>query len=108
MIGSGAQVLGAIEVGDGARIGANSVVTKNVPAGVTVMGIPARVICPSDGKFSPYGLPDQEKDPLADVINGLLKDVEALKEKAGIADVAPVQNQTAGMDYASRWKGSGI
>jgi serine O-acetyltransferase len=43
-IGAGARVLGGIRVGDGARIGANAVVIEDVPAGVTVVGIPARVI----------------------------------------------------------------
>lgn len=43
-IGTGARVLGDIEIGDGARIGANAVVVRDVPAGATVVGIPARVI----------------------------------------------------------------
>ncbi|MEX2160066.1 MAG: hypothetical protein WEB04_11755 [Dehalococcoidia bacterium] len=42
-IGTGAKVLGPITVGDGARIGANSVVIEDVPAGATVVGAPARV-----------------------------------------------------------------
>ena len=44
VIGAGAKVLGAIDVGDGARIGANSVVTREVPAGRTAIGIPARLV----------------------------------------------------------------
>ncbi|MCS6888869.1 MAG: serine acetyltransferase [Chloroflexus sp.] len=43
-IGAGARVLGGITVGDRARIGANAVVTRDVPAGATVVGIPARVV----------------------------------------------------------------
>ena len=43
-IGSGAKVLGPITIGDGARIGANSVVIDDVPAGATVVGAPARVV----------------------------------------------------------------
>ena len=42
IIGSGAQILGAIKVGDNARIGANSVVSRDVPPNVTVAGVPAR------------------------------------------------------------------
>lgn len=42
-IGAGAKVLGAITVGDGARIGANAVVVCDVPAGATAVGIPARI-----------------------------------------------------------------
>ncbi len=44
MVGAGAKVLGAITVGKNAKIGANSVVTKNVPAGVAVAGVPAKEI----------------------------------------------------------------
>ena len=43
-IGTGAKVLGAITVGDDARIGANAVVIEDVPAGATVVGAPARVV----------------------------------------------------------------
>lgn len=43
-IGPGAKVLGPVNIGDGARIGANSVVLADVPAGTTAMGVPARVL----------------------------------------------------------------
>ncbi len=43
-IGAGARVLGPIRIGKGARIGANAVVLKDVPAGATVVGIPAKVV----------------------------------------------------------------
>jgi serine O-acetyltransferase len=43
-IGAGAKVIGAVEVGDGARIGANAVVVDDVPAHSTVVGIPAKVV----------------------------------------------------------------
>ena len=43
-IGAGAKIIGKLAVGDGARIGANAVVTKDVPPGCTAIGIPARVI----------------------------------------------------------------
>ena len=50
IIGSGAQILGAIKVGDNARIGANSVVSKNIPPNVTVAGVPAREFLRSNKK----------------------------------------------------------
>lgn len=43
-LGSGAKVLGAVRIGAGARVGANAVVLKDVPAGATVVGIPARIV----------------------------------------------------------------
>jgi serine O-acetyltransferase len=58
MVGSGAQVLGPIKLGHGSSVGANSVVTKDVPEGVTVVGIPAKPITAEDPRFYYYGLPD--------------------------------------------------
>lgn len=43
-VGAGARVLGNLSVGDGAKIGANSVVLKDVPAGATAVGVPARIL----------------------------------------------------------------
>ena len=69
VIGSGAQVLGPVEVGEGAKIGANSVVTKDVAPSSTVVGIPARPV-PVDTVhyspgFIPYGTPCAEDvDPI--------------------------------------------
>lgn len=62
IIGSGAQVLGPITVGRGARVGANAVVTKDVAEGAVVVGIPARPTVVTGGKaaeasFMPYGTP---------------------------------------------------
>ncbi|KOF56917.1 serine acetyltransferase [Clostridium sp. DMHC 10] len=50
MIGSGAKVLGPINVGDGSKIGANAVVLKDVPANVTAVGVPAKVVVPKSKK----------------------------------------------------------
>jgi serine O-acetyltransferase len=70
VIGSGAQVLGPIEVGAGARVGANSVVTKDVLPSTTVVGIPARPVPVDVIHYSPgfiaYGTPcGENSDPAA-------------------------------------------
>ena len=63
VVGSGAQVLGPVTVGKNAKIGANAVVTKNVPENAVMIGIPAKNINTSseqDPSFKPYGI-DKEK-----------------------------------------------
>ena len=88
MIGAGAHVLGNITLGKGARVGANSVVVQDVPAGKTVIGIPARVIGSDKGEACAYGIPnDGDVDPLAGVINNLIRDVEQLKMSQKVGDV---------------------
>lgn len=52
-IAAGSKILGAITIGENAKIGANSVVLKNVPANATVVGIPARVVRVNGSKFEP-------------------------------------------------------
>jgi len=84
IIGSGAQVLGPITVGEGARVGANAVVVADVPAGVTVVGIPAKVIVPRDQQrsFLAYGTPTGEiPDPVSRALEGLLDQVSTLKAR---------------------------
>lgn len=49
-IGAGAKVLGPINLGDGCKIGANAVVLKDVPANSTAVGIPAKIVIPSNKK----------------------------------------------------------
>ena len=63
VVGSGAQVLGPVIVGENAKIGANAVVTKNVPENAIMVGIPAKNIgtVSTDKKFRPYGIaPDDD------------------------------------------------
>ena len=61
VIGSGAQVLGPITVGRCAKIGANAVVTKNVPEKAVMVGIPAKNVGLADSEFKPYGItPDSD------------------------------------------------
>ncbi len=81
IIGSGAQILGAIEVGDFSRVGANSVVTKSVAKNVTVAGIPAREFAQSNKKkFEPYGYSNDGTDPREKKIVALLKKIEKLEK----------------------------
>jgi len=83
-VGSGAAILGAIYVGDGARIGANSVVVKDVPAGATVVGIPGRVVL-QDGKpvsAAPDPRPRVDMpDPNAAIIAQLSERIAALEAR---------------------------
>jgi len=61
VIGSGAQVLGPITVGRCAKIGANAVVTKDVPEKAVMVGIPAKNVGLADSEFKPYGItPDSD------------------------------------------------
>ena len=63
VIGSGAQIIGPVNVGDGARIAANAVVVKDVPENATMVGIPAKAVkLENKGNFRPYGVDDKVKD----------------------------------------------
>jgi len=56
VIGSGAQVLGPVRVGRCAKIGANAVITKDVPEKAVMVGIPAKNVGLADSEFKPYGI----------------------------------------------------
>ena len=62
VIGSGAQVLGPITVGKNAKIGANAVVTKDVPENGVMVGIPAKNVGTTSEEFKPYGISYEEKN----------------------------------------------
>jgi len=82
VIGAGAKVLGPITLGDGAKVGSNAVVVRDVPAGATAVGIPAHLIEPGQERaraekaeamgFSAYAVTRSEDDPVAMAIHGLL------------------------------------
>ncbi len=91
IIGSGAQVLGPINVGPRARIGANAVVTKDVPEGATMTGIPARpTLVEAEHyarEFVPYGTPCSELyDPSTQKIELLQCEIERLRKR--VAELA--------------------
>ena len=78
VVGAGAKILGPFVVGDGAKVGSNSVVVKPVPAGATVVGIPARTVEPGHAggdaarmAFDAYAVSADLDDPLAKVLLAL-------------------------------------
>jgi serine O-acetyltransferase len=100
IVGSGAQVLGPIVIGKNARIGANAVVIRDVPPGVTMVGIPARQVQPrartGDAAFRAYGTPDGDaSDPTAKAIEGVLGELEKMRlrlealESGGVEEDVP-------------------
>ena len=73
VVGAGAKILGPFTVGDGAKIGSNSVVVKAVPEGATVVGIPARIVEHEKGEaarmaFDAYAVSADLDDPLNKVL----------------------------------------
>ncbi len=112
VVGAGAKVLGPITIGDGARIGSNSVVVKDVPPGATVVGIPGHVVVKRDDKaksraalaekigFAAYGQQAQMPDPVAQAIDCVLDHLQVVDRrmehlceelrKAGVA-VSPLE-----------------
>jgi serine O-acetyltransferase len=86
IIGSGAQVLGPLNVGSGARIGANAVVLQDVPQGATMVGIPAKIVMGRDktleNEFCAYGTPiDGLPDPIARSFESLRHQLNILGER---------------------------
>jgi serine O-acetyltransferase len=87
IVGAGAKILGAILIGDGARVGANAVVVQPVAAGVTVVGIPARPVERDPMRkpmpaptFVAYGTPCEETlDPLVRNLESLRAELLALE-----------------------------
>jgi len=92
MVAAGAKVLGGFTVGAGARIGSNAVVVKEVPPGVTVVGIPGRIVEAPDAaqaaRFAAYAVVEEQDDPYAKAIQSLVahskeleRSLKALNEK---------------------------
>lgn len=101
VVGAGAKVLGPINVGDGARVGSNAVVVKDVPPGATVVGIPGHVVAGETMDkdrnredmarkmgFDPYGLTQGVPDPVTRAINRMLDHIHAMDEKLVLLDQA--------------------
>ncbi|MEW6688876.1 MAG: serine O-acetyltransferase [Pseudomonadota bacterium] len=85
VVGAGAKILGGFTVGDGARIGSNAVVVKEVPAGATVVGIPGRILEPDatereKAQFAAYGVVQNQDDPYAKTLQALVDHTQDLEQ----------------------------
>jgi len=91
VIGAGAKVLGPLLVGDGAKIGSNAVVVRDVPAEATAVGIPARLVTADDQDrreaqaakigFSQYAIVADMNDPVVQAIHRLLDHAASTEER---------------------------
>ncbi|MBT2970837.1 MAG: serine O-acetyltransferase [gamma proteobacterium symbiont of Ctena orbiculata] len=94
VVGAGAKVLGPIVIGEGVRIGSNSVVVKDVPAGSTVVGVPGKLITakrPEQAEhrekiakkigFDAYGATKDAADPVAHAINCMLDHIHVMDKR---------------------------
>jgi serine O-acetyltransferase len=118
IVGAGAQILGPITVQRCARVGGNSVVTKDVPEGATVVGVPARQMTKSTvpntstANFSPYAVPDdRETDPRERTIAALVDELQSqrarltsLEEQLVSADVSPAATKSTAKTTPRRGK----
>jgi serine O-acetyltransferase len=80
VVGNTSSVLGDIVVGDNSRVGAGSVVLRDVPPNSTVVGVPAHIVY-RDGKRVLITDPRDIKDPLSDALIALAKDVSDLRSR---------------------------
>jgi serine O-acetyltransferase len=111
IVGAGAKVLGGFTVGDGARIGSNAVVVKEVPAGATAVGNPARILhrelearreqTANQMGFSAYGISQDGDDPLSKALHGLI-DHAAAQQREIDRLVAALERHGIALDEAKR------
>lgn len=107
IVGSGAQILGPIKIGDGARIGSNAVVVKEVAPQTSVVGVPARPArskgarpIDKDEKFEAYGTDKEVEDTRQLAIERLMEEVAHLKRR-----VKDIEKDTADIEEtAERWE----
>ena len=124
VVGAGAKILGPFTVGDGARVGSNAVVLEGVPAGATVVGVPAHIVRCRDADqkclelvrdararaesreraravrarpaFDAYGVPEAEtEDPMVEEMDVLRREVRALREELDALRGAPAPDARA-------------
>ena len=84
VVGAGAKILGPIMIGDGAKIGSNAVVVKDVPEGATVVGVPGRIVEEAQvqqaARFAAYAVVQNQDDPYAKAIHTLVEHSHELEE----------------------------
>jgi serine O-acetyltransferase len=85
VVSAGAKVLGGFTVGDDAKIGSNSVVLKEVPAGATVVGVPGRLVDQSSrdaksSQFAAYGVVPGQEDPYLKTLQSLVEHAQELEQ----------------------------
>ena len=84
VVGAGAKILGPILVGEGAKIGCNAVVVKEVPAGATVVGVPGRLVeeaaTKKQARFAAYAVLQDQDDPYASAIQMLIEHSRELEQ----------------------------
>jgi serine O-acetyltransferase len=91
VVGAGAKIIGPIRIGDGAKVGSNAVVVREVPPEATVVGVPGRVVDNDSEKrrlksaekmgFSAYGITDDSNDPVNKAITGLIDYTHELENR---------------------------
>ena len=102
LIGAGTKVLGPVYIGDNARIGAGSVVLKNLPANCTAVGVPAEVVRINNKAINPAD--DLDQQDLPDVMAQRLLDLDrriGQLEKAAQGDIPPTAQQVAARQRTS-------
>lgn len=104
IIGAGAQLLGPIYVGNGARIGSNAVVVKDVDAGATMVGIPARPVVEKIHEdtttFDAYAAKAEEEDPLQELLEMLQGELKSLQGR--VRELETGDNELA--SSAKKWE----
>jgi serine O-acetyltransferase len=95
VIATGASVLGAITVGENARVGAGAVVLQDVPPNCTVVGVPGRVTVCSGERISPIDLHHENlPDPVLDMFNTIERRLDRLEQKLEAAiRIPPEENK---------------
>jgi serine O-acetyltransferase len=112
IVGSGAQILGPITVNPRARIGANAVVTKDVPEGAVMVGIPARSTLVDAAEYArefvPYGTCNETFDPATQKVELLQCQLEQMQKQLAqlIAERDATSDDAVSEDEAPRRKGS--